>query len=77
MHSPVAVSPSLDVFQNNLSTPLLELRSSHDLDARRRYEAKLLVWYFDVLLLLKKAKIGNRAVEFLHHDAHDQAIRRD
>ena len=53
-----------------------ELCSGHDLNPGRRNEVKLLIWYLDVLPLLMKAKFGLRAVEFLNHDADDEAVRR-
>src|ERR1700735_947099 len=53
-----------------------KLCSSHDLNPGRRNEVKLLIWYLDVFLLLMKAKFGLRAVEFLNHDADDEAVRR-
>src|ERR1035441_1414940 len=53
-----------------------ELRSGHDLRSGRRSKTKLPVWYFDVFLLLKKAKFGDRAITFFDYDARDQAVRR-
>ena len=32
------------------------------------------VCYFDVFLLLKKAEFGHRAIQFLDHNALDQAV---
>ena len=51
-------------------------RSRYDLHSRRGYEVELPVWYFDVLYLLKKAKFGDRAIEFFDNDARDETIWR-
>src|SRR6516225_10494357 len=52
--------------------PLFQ-RSLHHFYSRRRREAEARVWYFDVLLLLKKAEFRDRAVHFLDDDTFDIA----
>ena len=52
-----------------------ELCSLNDLHAGWRGKAKALIRYLDVLLLLKKAELGDGAVEFLNYDTSDQTIR--